>query len=232
MRWIEGLLDLLYPRECCVCGKILEIGEKFLCNGCHDDIPFTYYWSWMENPAEKKLWGRVYLERVIPLFFYSRESKYINLVHRIKYRGDIPLAHHLGKMLGEKILVAGIDVDVIVPVPLHWRKRWKRGYNQSEEIAKGVAEVLFGKKIGRKRVVTNLICRKKYTPTQTKVGMDRKWENVKDAFAIKNGIPDKYQHILLIDDVLTSGATLEACATVLMEQLGCRVSIATLAYVE
>lgn len=224
------MLDLLYPRKCVVCGEVLDESEDHLCSGCLQDMPLTYYWTWRENPAEKILWGRTYLQSVVSLFFYKKENNYKNLIHRIKYNGDIHLGRKLGRMLGEYMCTSFFeDIDIIVPVPLHWRKKWKRGYNQAEVIAQGIALGMGGKPL-----VKGLLKRKRFTPSQTKISMGSKWENMQNAFSLVNarinGAVGK--HILLVDDVLTSGATTEACFDVLSEIPLVKVSLATLAYVD
>ncbi|MBR5610447.1 MAG: ComF family protein [Bacteroidales bacterium] len=230
--WLKCLEDLIFPRKCEVCGRLLPVDVEYLCDDCMEDMPLTYYWDWPENPAEKKLWVRTYLNRVIPLFFYTRESRYITLIHKIKYQGKIGLGLYMGRLLGKKIKRSLPDIDYIVPVPLHPLRKWRRGYNQAEVIARGVAEAMFGPSDASDRVLTDVLKRVRYTRTQTRRKMDDKWSNVANAFRPHNTKDLSGKHILIIDDVLTTGATLEACATILVEQLGCRVSIATLAYVE
>jgi ComF family protein len=198
-----------------------------------EDMPLTYYWDWPENPAEKKLWVRTHLHRVIPLFFYTRESQYITLIHKIKYRGNIRLGHYMGSLLGEKIKRALPDVDYIVPVPLHPLRKWRRGYNQAEIIARGVAEVLFGKDNVKRHLRTDILKRVHYTRTQTRRKMDDKWSNVANAFRLHTTKNLSGKHILIIDDVLTTGSTAEAAYTALTKVCkDCKISFATLGYVE
>lgn len=230
--WWECFADLLFPRLCKVCGRVLLRGEKHICLYCLDDIPFTYYWNWEGNPAEKKLWGRTYLMIVSPLFFYSRESPYTNLIHRIKYKGDIALARYLGLMLGERLKCSTRlpEIDYLVPVPLHPRKKWKRGYNQSEEIAKGIADALWENPKGR--IITDVLRRRRFTKTQTQISVGNKWENMTGAFLVRDVEKLKGKNILLIDDVLTTGATVDACWQALSVIEGINVSVATLCYVQ
>lgn len=241
--WWRCFVDLLFPRLCKVCGRELLQGEHHLCLHCLSDMPFTYYWNWEENPAEKKLWGRTYLNMVAPLFFYSRESPYAKLLVRIKYQGDTALAQFLGYLLGEKLREASRkhEFDCLVPVPLHPRKKWKRGYNQSEEVAKGIAKALWGDsaiakgtadKNLRSRIVTGCLRRRRYTKTQTRISVGNKWENMHDAFEVRHPELLEGKHILLIDDVLTTGATVDACYQALSTIPGIKVSVATLAYVD
>jgi len=198
-----------------------------------EDMPLTYYWDWPENPAEKKLWVRTHLHRVIPLFFYTRESRYITLIHKIKYQGKAHLGHHMGVLLGEKLRGVLSDVDYVVPIPLHPIRRWRRGYNQAEIIAGGVTDALFGKDKAKRHLRCDILKRGRYTRTQTKRKMDDKWSNVADAFRVRTTDNLSGKHILIIDDVLTTGSTAEAAYTALTKVCkDCKISFATLAYVE
>ncbi len=246
MNLLEGLekcgrllFDLCFPRICAVCGVPLNFHEQHFCLECFADLPLTYFWNMEETPAERVFWGRCPVERVHSLFYYT--DNYRKAVHHIKYGGNIPLGLYLGRMLGERVTqypnVA--QIDYIVPVPLHWGKKLKRGYNQAEIIAKGIQkgmqDSLPDNTSRSPEVLPTLLRRKSYTTTQTAKDRISRWQNVKNAFEINSASkvrPPEGSHILVCDDVLTTGATLEACASILVEQLGCRVSIATLAYVE
>ena len=231
--WLKWLGDLIFPRKCEVCGRLLPVDVEYLCDDCLEDMPLTYYWDWPENPAEKKLWVRTYLNRVIPLFFYTRESRYITLIHKIKYQGKIGLGLYMGRLLGEKIKRSLPDIDYIVPVPLHPLRKCSRGYNQAEVIARGVAEVLFGKDNVKRHLRTDILKRVHYTRTQTRRKMDDKWSNVANAFRPHNTKDLSGKHILIIDDVLTTGSTAEAAYTALTKVCkDCKISFATLGYVE
>ena len=235
MKWWRLLFDLLFPKECSVCGRVLNYHEQHFCLECFADMPLTYFWSVKENPAERVFWGRARVERVYSLFYYTNNWR--APVHLLKYKGNIPVGKYMGKMLGEKIASAqeAMPVDYIVPVPLHWRKRMKRGYNQSEIIACGIAVGLGTCGACNPLVLGDLLQRARFTNTQTAKDRLERWHNVSSAFRFNPNcrtLPTPGSHILLVDDVLTTGATLEACATILVEELGCRVSIATLAYVE
>lgn len=236
MKWWRLLFDLLFPKECAVCGRVLNYHEQHFCLECFADMPLTYFWNVKENPAERVFWGRCNAERVYSLFYYT--DNWRKPVHLLKYGSNIPIGKYLGRMLGEKIAQSSgenFPIDYIIPVPLHWRKKMKRGYNQSEIIAQGIASGLASGGQKRPAVVPNLLKRVSFTATQTAKDRIERWNNVQKAFAFNEKCrnnPQAGSHILLVDDVLTTGATLEACATILVEQLGCRVSIATLAYVE
>ena len=231
--WLKCLADLIFPRKCEICGRLLTGDERYICEDCMEDMPLTYYWDWPENPAEKKLWVRTHLHRVIPLFFYTRESRYITLIHKIKYQGKIGLGLYMGRLLGEKIKRSLPDIDYIVPVPLHPLRKWRRGYNQAEIIGRGVAEVLFGKDKAKRHLRCDILKRGRYTRTQTKRKMDDKWSNVADAFRVRTTDNLSGKHILIIDDVLTTGSTAEAAYTALTKVCkDCKISFATLGYVE
>ncbi len=210
--------------------------EKDICTMCLSDLPSSFTWVEKDSPADITFWGRTPVEKVTSLFIYK--GKYKELLYSIKYRGNAPLAIRMGKMLGEHIAPEGIEF--IVPVPLHPKKKRRRGYNQSEMIARGIAESL------RKRgsdvsVETHLVLRSNFTPTQTRKDRIDRWLNVRNAFVINqkrlsklstpSASPNVPLKILLVDDVLTTGATLDACASLLHQAAQCRISIATLAYV-
>ena len=143
MKWWRLLFDLLFPKECAVCGKVLNYHERHFCLECFADMPLTWFWKVVQNPAQRVFWGRVYVERVYSLFYYTNNWR--TPVHLLKYKGNTSIGRYLGSMLGEKIASEGLEggsIDYIVPVPLHWRKKMKRGYNQAEIIARGIARGL------------------------------------------------------------------------------------------
>lgn len=224
-------LDLLYPRRCAVCGVTLETDEQYLCEDCLKDMPLTYFWSWRENPAEKILWGRCRFETVSSLFYYHRESAYSCLTPKIKYGGNRKLGIYLGEMLGRHLAGNLPHIDCIVPVPVHPIKKWRRGYNQAEIIAAGIARKL---EIERVPVITDVLVRRRWSRSQTRTDVGNKWENVGKAFSLRRRNAGKLaeKHVLLVDDVLTTGATAEACWNVLCGIPGIIISYTTLAFVE
>ncbi len=229
---VREFLDMIYPRECAVCGDYLSINEVHICEVCRKNMPLTYFWTWRDNPAEQMLWGRTYLQGVISLYFYSKDNDFCELVHKIKYEGNILLGKYLGQMLGQYISDTSYPLpDHIIPVPVHWRRHWQRGYNQAESIAEGLCKGL-PKDIP---VITGLLYRKKYTSSQTNMSMGVKWENAHDTFALRKNFPVNSlagKHIYLVDDVLTSGATAEACFDALRSIPDLRITLVTLAYVK
>lgn len=222
------MLELLYPRKCCVCSDVLERGQEHICKSCMEDFPYTYFWNWRDHPWEKALWGRCNFRFVCSLFYYSRDNDYSRLDKRIKYAGDISLGRWLGAMLGEKMMTLCEDVDYIVPVPVHPIRRWKRGYNQAEIIAKGIEKGLC-----RSSILYNALYRRKNSVSQTSLDVNDKWNNVKGVFGLKRGACDVLagKHVLIVDDLLTTGATAQACFEALAQVPGIIVSFATLAAV-
>jgi ComF family protein len=222
------LSDILFPRECPVCGRILLRSEKFLCLGCETDFPYTYFWNWENNPAEILFWGRLDNVKAVSLFYYREGSGYKEIIHRFKYNGERSMGRYFSAILGEKMASSGRfdDIDLLVPVPLHFVRKWKRGFNQSHVIAKEISSAL------GKPVADDVLVRRKYTGTQTVKDPEARWKNVFKAFAVKNEHKIRGKHILIVDDVLTTGATAEACGRHLTSLPGCRVSIATLGFVE
>lgn len=197
-----------------------------MCFNCRLELPFTNFEAIKENPVEKIFHGRVNLEFATSLLFFSKGEKVQNIMHNIKYNEQKELAVHIGRIFGERLQNNPYlkDVTAIVPVPLHPQKQHLRGYNQSELFAEGMNEIL------NVDLMTNVISRDINTETQTRKTRTERWENVEKAFVVKQPKQLAHQHILLVDDVLTTGATLEACAQTLLQSADCKVSIATVAF--
>ncbi|MHC1703573.1 MAG: ComF family protein [Tenuifilaceae bacterium] len=209
-----------------VCHKDLATGESVICTACLYHIPKTRYWFDPENPVAKIFWGRVLVENACSFFFFSKGSRYRKLLHHLKYNGKKEVGFVLGKEFGFELKKVDLykKIDFIIPVPLHPKRLKTRGYNQAEEIAKGLNESM-----GIPLSTNNLI-RPGYTETQTRKTREERSKNVSKAF--KLDFPELLagKHILLVDDVVTTGATLEECASTILEAAGSRVSIVTLAY--
>ena len=227
---LSGLRDLFFPRRCTVCGRYLDTDEQDLCTACLEDLPLTYQWDIVQNVAFERLARRFDVEAAAALFFFGSESDYRKIIYGIKYGGRRALARRMGRLLGSYL--AGSRefrrCQAVVPVPLHPLRRWQRGYNQAEEIARGVAEAM------GLPLETALLRRSRYTKTQTRLRGAAKTKNVQGAFRLNPQRVAKLQseginHLLLIDDVLTTGSTLAASATPLLAE-GFHISCATLAF--
>ncbi|HDR89237.1 MAG TPA: ComF family protein [Bacteroidetes bacterium] len=223
--WFGDLIRLFFPAVCAGCGASLVTGEEILCTRCLFLLPRSNYHLSTDNPVSRLFWGRVPVEHATALYLFEKGSIFQSLIHQLKYRGRKDIGLYLGKLLGSEIRdTPGFSsAERIIPVPLHPSRERVRGYNQGEYIARGMAEVMqaeaeFG----------NLV-RKGKTATQTRRSRIERWENVRGMFAVKKPHRLENRHVLLVDDVVTTGATLEACAEMLLEIPGVRVSIATLA---
>lgn len=223
----SDFVNLIYPSCCEVCGTLLGLRERVMCSACRYKLPRTGYWLQKGNPMEQTFWGRVPVENACALFFMSKGSPYRKLLHKLKYANKPNIGVVLGQLLGNELAKADgyRDVELIIPVPLHIRRERKRGYNQSEKIAGGV-----GLSTG-KPVRTDVVYRRQYNETQTKKTREERWSNVSGIFAVhpKAAALIAGKHILLVDDVLTTGSTLEACIAAILAAAACRVSVVTLA---
>jgi len=217
---------LFFPKICGACDVALAKGEHHLCLHCSTELPFTNFENIKNNPVEKLFLGRANIEFATTLFFFSKTEKVQNILHNIKYNEQKELAVHIGKIFGERLQNNSYlnSVTTIIPVPLHPQKEHLRGYNQSALFAEGMNEIL------NIEMQENNLVRIVNTGTQTKKTRMERMDNVGNAFKVKHPEKLKGKHILLIDDVLTTGATLEVCAQTLKDSANCKVSIATIAY--
>lgn len=224
--YTEAFLGLIYPELCTACGTNLYQQEKILCTKCLYNLPRTYFHKVPSNPIEQSLWGRVDIERASALYFFQKADKYQKLLHLLKYKNRKDIGIELGRLYGADLVLeeAFNKIDYIIPVPLHRKKLHKRGFNQSEIIAKGLKEFIPA------QLRTDILIRKKKTDTQTRKSRYERWENIQDVFSVKNSKELNNKHILLVDDVFTTGATIEGCAIALHNAADVKISVVTLAY--
>lgn len=243
MNFLKAVGDVLLPRICIICERRLNVNEEHLCLHCWADMPLTYFWSSAHNEMADKYNRLIEMDLsqaterfelyayAVALFFYDGSGHYRKITQQIKYYANLSLGREFGRILGMRIRNARhmADVDVVIPVPLHWMRRWERGYNQAEVIAGEIAKVL------DIDLSTDVLRRCRRTRTQTKVDPKKKAENVRGAFAVKKSYVRnmEYRHVLLVDDVFTSGSTLHACFVALRSVFppSVRISVATLGYV-
>ncbi|HZL11037.1 MAG TPA: phosphoribosyltransferase family protein [Prolixibacteraceae bacterium] len=219
------LTELLFPRLCVTCGDKLIEQEQYICLNCLHHIPRTNYHLQPDNPVSQLFYGRVQIEFATSFFYFSKGSKYQTLLHNLKYKDMKELGEEIGKHFGIDLLKSSdfSSVDVICPVPLHPQKEKKRGYNQSWWIASGMARQM------QKELSADNLKRVTATETQTRKSRFERWQNVEGIFELTDPEAFAGKHILLIDDVVTTGSTLEACAQTILSRTDARVSIATLA---
>lgn len=222
---INGLIDMAFPELCLLCDTPLNQDENGICHECLYHFPKTHYTSYTDNEAARLFYGKIPFEKATAGFNYHKESPVQTAMELLKYKGKKELGLVLGSMVAIPLHQGGFfnGIDMLVPVPLHPVKFRKRGYNQSEWIAKGIAEAT-GLPINTKNLlrVTN-------NKTQTRKHVFERWENVSTVFTLSHPEVFAHKHILLIDDVLTSGSTLEACGQTVLKADNCRVSFLTLA---
>ncbi len=225
MSLIFDFLSLIYPKICLACGKSLFRNEYILCMKCKHHLPLARFIG-DKNPAAQVFWGRVPTVLVTTAFLYNKGNAVQQLIHSFKYRGMKDVGIFLGEELGKVISKDPLhhDIELIIPVPLHPKKQKKRGFNQSEIIARGIAGSISAE------CDTSILYRKSFSGTQTRKSKFERWENVENIFSIKNENHIKNKHILLVDDVITTGATIEACAHCLLRVEGVRLSVGAVAF--
>lgn len=223
---LKDIFGLFFPPSCPVCGGRMAYSGMLMCAECAYEIPLTGFTHRSDNPMTEKLWGRVPFVNACAYFWFIDESGYRRMIHSFKYFGGWRFAERLGEWFGGDMEDGGLygSVDVVVPVPLHFVRRVSRGYNQSEYIARGIAG-----KINRPLSTGNVI-RHKYNKAQARKHHSDRWDNVEGIFKVRHPERLRGKHILLVDDVFTTGATIISCAeTILRDIPECRISIATLA---
>lgn len=225
--WITStpVFHLFFPHNCIGCGSDILSEESFLCLTCINDLPHTHFALHANNPVEKIFWGRIPVVHAMSELYFTKASIVQNIIHEFKYKGNKKVGLYLGKLMGRTLLNCDRfkDIDYLIPLPLFEKKEKSRGYNQAEILCSGISEVM------NIPLLSKIVIRKKSTETQTKKARSERWLNVNTSFSIldRNILLDK--HILLVDDVVTTGATLEACASEILTISNTRVSIATLA---
>ena len=225
MRLINDFFKLIFPVTCAACSKVLVKNERVICLSCNYTLPRTNFHIDHNNPVSQIFWGRIRIENATAFYFFNKGSKFRHLVHELKYNNRKDIGTELGKIFGYEISAAeGFrQIDIVMPVPLHKKKLKKRGFNQSESIARGISEALC------KPLDISSVLRSVNSSTQTRKNRYDRWLNVAGIFTVVNPNILIGKHILLVDDVVTTGATIEACATEILKIEGTRVSVAVLA---
>lgn len=223
---LSPLAHLFYPHVCNGCASDLLNEDSILCLRCMHNMPHTHFAMHANNPVERIFWGRLAVTAAMSEFYFAKGTLIQNLVHAFKYNGNKEVGLFLGRLMGISLLKNNrfTDIDMLVPLPLFPAKEFKRGYNQATILCKGISEVM------GVPVSINNVVRRRFTETQTKKHRTERWENVESSFGITRPQELANRHVLLVDDVVTTGATLEACGACILKIPGTRLSIATLAF--
>lgn len=219
----QDFVHLLFPELCEGCKASLVAGEKLICIQCETSIAYTNYHSWTENATSQRIAGRFPFKYASSLAYFTEDGLIQHFVHLLKYKNKTDIGVLLGRMMGQAIRSSDWQVDAVIPVPLHPKREAKRGYNQSYFLALGVAEIL------KVPLLNQSLKRVKNTSTQTEKNRIERMENVKDAFVFSPLKEQNIKHLLLVDDVLTTGATIEACALAILQQKQMELSIMSVA---
>jgi ComF family protein len=226
-QYVHGLIGIVYPQFCAACGNVLFLNEEVLCLNCYAELPRTGFHTDPENEVARLFWGRLPVRNATSFIYFNKNSRYRQILHELKYKGQQRVGIEMGRLFGLELKETPFArADLILPVPLHSSKYRKRGYNQSELFARGISQIL------GIPVTSGLVIRTMETTTQTKKTRYERWVNVKDTFQIQDPGSLRDKHILLVDDVITTGATIEACAGALLLVNGVTLSIASLACVK
>ena len=221
----ESFVSILFPSLCVACKNVLLHQEEFICTTCRFHLPITDHWLFEDNEVTQRLLGKTHIEAGSAYLSFTKSSLVQAMIHELKYQQNNRIGKYLGECLGKQLLNSPFftDIDLIVPVPLYKKKERIRGYNQSERIAQGIAEVM--------SLPVNRVdfMRIEDTETQTKKNREERFENVEQAFCCNNPIAFEGRHVLLVDDVLTTGATIASASRTLSEEAGCKISVAVLA---
>lgn len=220
---LDSLVQTLFPSTCACCGDILMPGEKQLCINCLADLTATRYTSHNDNRTERLLGGRIAFSKATSIFIFRHGNTVQKTVHAMKFHGDSDLCLLMGRQMGLELLASGRfdDIDLLIPVPLHWWRRLRRGYNQSELLCRGIAQVM------HREVNTRALRRHRYTHQQSLQASSDREKNVQGAFSLRRPDDLAGRHILLVDDVLTTGATISSCCDALKNVNNLKISIAT-----
>ncbi len=219
------LEELFYPRICMACGKSLIKEERILCTYCELKLPRTDYHLWRKNPVLQLFDGRAAVFSATARYQYKKASNVQSLLHNFKYKGFSDIGVKIGNDYGGELMLSPdfSSVDLIIPVPLHYKKERLRGFNQSERFAFGLSQNMNAK------VEVNNLIRRVHTSTQTKKSRFERWQNVNSIFEVKNPKKLEGKHLLLVDDVITTGSTIEGCVASLKTVGDVKISVAAIA---
>jgi ComF family protein len=223
----DSLLHLLFPHICAGCGTDVLGNKDIICLHCMATLPETHFERYANNPIERKFYGRIPVHAATAQYYFSRDSVLQRLVHQLKYNNNKELGYQLGRLMGASLKQSfRFDVNALVPLPLFKVREKKRGYNQAFILCEGMAEEL------QLPILKNIIIRPDHTESQTHKGRIERWKNIEGKFKLIDPAPIAGKHLLLVDDVVTTGATLEACGSELLKAGNLTLSLACLCYAD
>lgn len=224
--YLGNFINLLFPRLCQACNGSLLGSEHLLCTNCLFNLPYTDFHQQPDNAVARQFWGKVNLQGVYALLYFEKGGKVQHLMHQLKYKNMPAIGNRLGAIAGEQLLQTQTfsNIDAIIPVPLHKSRMRERGYNQSTHFAQGLAQKLDAP------ITEYQLIRGVKTSTQTRKNRFERFANMQQVFIVTNPEALQEKHILLVDDIVTTGSTLEACAQELLKVPGLKLSIAAIAY--
>lgn len=224
---LTDVFNLFYPKVCITCDSVLHNHEEIICYQCEAGLPLTNHYNDAENELAKRLWGRIEVQAAMGLYDFHKGAQVQELLHQLKYRKRQDAGTYMGKLLGEQLVREDCivkEIDLIVPVPLHPKKEKQRGFNQCQPIADAISEVTGWP------VASNALTRTVKNTSQTGMNRFERFENVKDIFAVTDAAQLQGKHVLLIDDVVTTGATSESCMRTILAVPGTKVSFVAVGY--
>jgi ComF family protein len=224
--WYEALVHVFYPSLCYGCNNELVQGDQYICLQCQTEMGRTYFESIRDNPVEKLFWGRADIQCAASTFYYIDKTPLQQIVHHIKYRQEKELGIHMGEIMGihGSGLFTECKTDLCIPMPLHPKKEYKRGYNQASLLCEGIFKQT-GIPYNEKALVRN-----ENTRTQTKKSRIERWKNVASVFDVIEPLVINDKHVVVVDDVITTGASTEACVNTLLQHGAKTVGIYSLAF--
>lgn len=225
-KYSSHLLHLFYPHHCAGCGTDVLMDHQFLCARCRHRLPETHFFARAGNPVEQLFFGRAPISHAGAAYYFTKQALLQHLMVQLKYRGNKEAGYFLGRMMAPLLAQSGrfASVDALVPLPLNDRKEQVRGYNQAALICEGICTAW------PRPLLTGVVTRTRFTETQTHQNRIGRWQNMEGVFAVTDPVQIRNRHLLLVDDVITTGATLEACSTSLLAVEGVQVSIGAVAY--
>ncbi len=227
--FFRRILDFFLPRYCAICGRKLGITDHAICTVCNWHLPRTHFQnSPYDNEMAKRFWLLIPVEKAAALFYYHAHSTHTRVILQFKYNMKWNFAEDMGRTAANEFIDSGFfdGIDTIVPIPITWKRKLKRGYNQSYHIALGIKEIT------GLPILQNAVARTSFNESQTRLKGAERRENVKNAFRLKNNSSIKGKHLLIVDDVVTTGSTVISCAETLMEGGAKAFSVLSIGYTQ